>query len=86
MKLEYIILCLLAILFYNNNIKDYIEKRDKERFVNENLKIGSKIMTKSGVIAYVKAIDKNIITIISGNEENYSYFTIEKSYIDHIIS
>lgn len=85
MRLEHIILIILAIGFYYININDYRKDKNRENFINENLKETSKIITKSGIIGYVKKIDKNEVIVITGEGENLSYLTIEKSYIDNIL-
>lgn len=85
MRLEYIILIILAIGFYYVNINDYRKDKNRENFVNDNIKESSKVITKSGIIGYVKKINKNEVTIITGEGENLSYLTIEKSYIDNIL-
>lgn len=85
MRLEHIILIILAIGFYYININDYRKDKNRENFINDNLKETSKIITKSGIIGYVKKIDKNEVIVITGEGENLSYLTIEKSYIDNIL-
>ncbi|MCW6678023.1 preprotein translocase subunit YajC [Anaerococcus sp. NML200574] len=85
MKLEYIILILLASGFYYTNIKEYRKEREKNRYIENNLKESNKIITKSGIIGYVTNIDKNVITIITGEGAKTSYITIEKSYIEDIL-
>lgn len=85
MRLEYIILIILAVGFYYVNLNDYRKDKNRENFVNENLTETSKVMTKSGIIGYVKKIDKNEVTIITGEGDNLSYLTIEKSYIYNIL-
>ena len=85
MRLEYIILIILAIGFYYTNLSEYRKDKNRENFINDNLKKTSKIITKSGIIGYVTKIDKNEVTIITGESENISYLTIEKSYIDNIL-
>lgn len=85
MRLEYIILIILAIGFYYVNLNDYRKDKNRENFVNDNIKESSKVITKSGIIGYVKKINKNEVTIITGEGENLSYLTIEKSYIDNIL-
>lgn len=85
MRLEYIILIILAIGFYYINLGDYRKDKNRENYVNDNLREGSKVITKSGIIGYVKKINKNEVTLITGEGENLSYLTIEKSYIDNIL-
>lgn len=85
MKLEYIILIILAVGFYLTNIKEYRKEKNREYFINDKLKVSSKIITKSGIIGYVVKIDKNEVTLITGNEENSSYITLDKEYIENIL-
>lgn len=85
MKLEYLILILLSVGFYYTNVKEYRKEREKNRYIENNLKESNKIITKSGIIGYVTNIDKNLITIISGEGAKTSYITIEKSYIEDIL-
>lgn len=85
MRLEYIILIILAIGFYFTNILEYRKDKNRENFVNDNLKISSKVITKSGIIGFVTGINKNEITIVTGESDKQSYLTIEKSYIENIL-
>lgn len=85
MKLEYLILLIFAIAFYFINIKDYKKEKERRNFIEENLKVSSRIITKSGIIAYVTKIDGNIITIVTGDQINHSYIEIDKSYIENIL-
>lgn len=86
MKIEYIILIILAIGFYQVSVKDYIEKKKNRDFINDNLEEGSKIITFSGIIGEVSNIDGEIITILSGDRDNFSTLNIKKSEIKNIIS
>ena len=85
MRLEYIILIILAVGFYYTNILDYRKDKNRENFINDNLKVSSKIITKSGIVGYVTEINKNEITIITGEHDKPSYLTIDKSYIENIL-
>lgn len=85
MRLEYIILIFLAVGFYFTNILDYRKDKNRENFVNDNLKISSKVITKSGIIGYVTDINKNEVTIVTGEVDKASYLTIDKSYIENIL-
>lgn len=86
MKIEYIILIILALGFYQVSVKDYIEKKKNRDFINDNLEVGSKIITFSGIIGEVSKIDGEIITILSGDRDNFSTLNIKKSEIKNIIS
>lgn len=85
MKLEYIILIILAIGFYESSIKEARKLRKNKEFINDNLDIGSKIRTKSGIIGQVIELEKDRVVIISGNYQNNSNLTIDKNEIEHII-
>lgn len=85
MRLEYIILIILAVCFYFTNVNDYRKDKNREIFVNDNLKVPSKVITKSGIIGYVAKINKNEVILITGDVDNTSTITIEKSYIDNIL-
>lgn len=85
MRLEYIILIILAVGFYYINLSDYRKDKNRESYVNDNLKESSKVITKSGIIGYVKKINKNEVLVITGEGEKLSYLIIEKSYIDNIL-
>lgn len=86
MKLEYIILIILLFGFYEKSIKDDIKRRKNREYVYENLEIGSKITTFSGIIGEVTNIDGEIVTILSGDYDNISKLKIKKSEIENIIS
>lgn len=86
MKLEYILLIILCIGFYERSIKENLKIRKNREFVNDNLNIGDNIVTNSGIIGEVTNIDGEIITILSGEEDNISKFKIQKSEIKNIIS
>ena len=85
MRLEYIILIILVVWFYFTNINEYRKDKNREYFLNDNLKVSSKVTTKSGIIGYVAKIDKNEVILITGDEENLSYIKIDKSYIENIL-
>ena len=85
MKLEYIILIILAVGFYYTNILVYRKDKNREIYVNDNLKVSSKVITKSGIVGYVTNINKNEVTIVTGGVEKRSYLIIEKSYIENIL-
>ena len=85
MRLEYIILIILAVVFFQVNITDYRKDRNRETFVNDNLKISSKIITKSGIIGYVTNINGNEVTLVTGEGEKGSYIIIDKSSIENIL-
>ncbi|WP_297281137.1 preprotein translocase subunit YajC [uncultured Anaerococcus sp.] len=86
MKLEYIILIVLCIGFYEKSIKDDLKIRKNREFVNDNIDIGSNIVTNSGIIGEVTHIEGDIITILSGEEDSISKLKIQKSEIKNIIS
>ena len=85
MKLEYIILIILAVGFYYTNILEFRKDKNRENFINDNLKISSKVITRSGILGYVTNINTNEVTIVTGEVEKPSYLIIEKSYIENIL-
>ncbi|MFO3716255.1 preprotein translocase subunit YajC [Anaerococcus cruorum] len=86
MRLEYIILIILLFGFYEKSIKDDIKHRKNREYVYENLEIGSKITTFSGIIGEVTDIDGEVVTILSGDYDSISKLKIKKSEIENIIS
>ncbi|MFO3718189.1 preprotein translocase subunit YajC [Anaerococcus sp. ENR1011] len=86
MKLEYIILIILLFGFYEKSIKDDIKLRKNREYIYENLEIGSKITTFSGIIGEVTDIDGEVVTILSGDYDSISKLKIKKSEIKNIIS
>ena len=86
MRLEYIILIILLFGFYEKSIKDDIKQRENREYVYENLEIGSKIITFSGIIGEVTDINGEVVTILSGDYDNINKLKIKKSEIENIIS
>jgi preprotein translocase YajC subunit len=85
-KFEYIFLIFLAIGFYYYIQKDSREKREKEIYIKNNLKVNSKILTKSGIIGRVLEIDGATCLIWSGKDmDKFSYIEISIASIDKII-
>lgn len=85
MKIEYLILIILIAYFYKISIKDTISESKNRKFVEENLKIGSYVISSSGIIGEVIDMDDLSVIIVSGNRENRSYIRIEKDSIKKII-
>lgn len=85
LKLEYIILIILALMFYFYSLKDDLERKKNKKFVKNNLKIGSRIITESKIIGEVLEINKNECLIITGTEEKHSYLLIKLNSIESII-
>ena len=85
MKIEYLILIVLIAYYYKISIKDTITDSKNRKFVEENLKIGSFVVSSSGIIGEVIDMDESTVIIISGNRENRSYLRIEKDAIKKII-
>lgn len=85
MKIEYLILIILIAYFYKISIKDTISESKNRKFVEENLKIGSHVISSSGIIGEVIDMDDLSVIIVSGNRENRSYLRIEKDSIKKII-
>ncbi|WP_105300455.1 preprotein translocase subunit YajC [Anaerococcus marasmi] len=85
MKIEYLILIVLIAYYYKISIKDTITDSKNRKFVEENLKLGSFVVSSSGIIGEVIDMDESTVIIISGNRENRSYLRIEKDAIKKII-
>ena len=85
MRLEYIILIILLFGFYETSIKDDIKRKKNREYVYENLEIGSKIVTYSGIIGEVTDIDGEVLTILSGTFDSISKIKIKKSEVENII-
>lgn len=85
MKIEYFILIVLIAYYYKISIKDTITDSKNRKFVEENLKLGSFVVSSSGIIGEVVDMDESTVIIISGNRENRSYLRIEKDAIKKII-
>mgnify|MGYP002712242715 CR=1 FL=1 len=86
MRLEYIILIILLFGFYETSLRDDIKQRKNREYIYENLEIGSKITTFSGIIGEVTDIDGEVVTILSGDYDSISKLKIKKSEIENIIS
>lgn len=85
MKLEYLGLIILAYGFYEAAIKDAVKAKKNRDFVANNLEVGSKITTFSGIIGQVLMIDGDRVDIVTGTIDKHSYLTIKKSQIKNII-
>ena len=85
LKLEYIILIVLALMFYFYSLKDDLVKKKNKKFIRGNLNVGSKIMTESKIIGEVVEFNKTDCLIISGNEEKNSYLLLETDSIEKIL-
>lgn len=85
MKIEYLILIVLIAYYYKISIKDTITDSKNKKFVEENLKIGSFVVSSSGIIGEVIDMDEMSVIIVSGNRENRSYLRLEKDSIKKII-
>ncbi|WP_262122237.1 preprotein translocase subunit YajC [Anaerococcus sp. Marseille-Q5996] len=85
MRLEYIILIILLFGFYETSIKDDIKRKKNREYVYDNLEIGSKIVTYTGIIGEVTDIDGEVVTILSGTFDSISKIKIKKSEVENII-
>lgn len=85
MKIEYLILIILIAYYYKISIKDTITDSKNRKFVEDNLKLGSFVVSSSGIIGEVIDMDEMTVIIVSGNRENRSYLRIEKDSIKKII-
>lgn len=86
MRLEYLILVILALGFYETSIKSEIEEKKNRKFVENNLEIGSKIITDKGIVGEVVKIDDEVVILITGSADNHSYIRLLKKEISNIIS
>lgn len=85
MKLEYLILIILIAYYYKISIKDTMADSKNRKSVEENLKLGSFVVSSSGIIGEVIDMDEMTVIIVSGSRENRSYLRIEKDSIKKII-
>ena len=85
MKLEYLILIILAIGFYETSIKDYLKDKKNREFILNNLKLGSKVITNKGIIGEVIEINDNDVILVSGSNKNNSYIRVLIKEITNII-
>ena len=85
LKLEYIILIILALMFYFYSLKNDLDKIKNKKFIKKNLKVGSKILTESKIIGEVIELSTTDCLIISGKDEKYSYFLIETDSVEKIL-
>lgn len=86
MKLEYLILIILTIGFYETSIKEYLKDKKNRDFILNNLELGSKIVTNKGIIGEVVEINNGDVVIISGSKENHSYMKVMIKEITNIIN
>ncbi|MFO3664773.1 preprotein translocase subunit YajC [Anaerococcus sp. ENR0831] len=85
MRLEYIILIILLFGFYETSVKDDIKRKKNREYVYDNLEIGSKIVTYTGIIGEVTDIDGEVVTILSGTFDSISKIKIKKTEVENII-
>ena len=85
MKLEYLIILILLYYFYESSIKETIYNKKNDKYIKENIKVGSKIISKAGIIGIVTEINKNSLIIVTGSEENISHIEIDKDSVKAII-
>lgn len=86
MRLEYLVLFILALGFYETSIKSEIKKKKNRKFVENNLEIGSKVITNKGIVGEVVKIDDEVVILITGSVDNHSYIRLLKKEISNIIS
>lgn len=86
MKLEYIILIVLLLGFYEKSIKDDIKQRKNRKYIDKNLKVTCKIITYSGIIGEVSRIKGEEVIILTGDYDSINKVKIKKSEIKNIIS
>ena len=86
MRLEYLILVILALGFYETSIKSEIKEKKNREFIENNLEIGSKVITDKGIVGEVVKIDGEDVILITGTADNHSYIRLLKKEIPNIIS
>lgn len=86
MRLEYLVLVILALGFYETSIKSEIKEKKNRKFVENNLEIGSKVITDKGIVGEVVKIDDEVVILITGSVDNHSYIRLLKKEISNIIS
>lgn len=86
MRLEYLILVILALGFYETSIKSEIKEKKNREFIENNLEIGSKVITEKGIVGEVVKIDGEDVILITGTADNHSYIRLLKKEISNIIS
>lgn len=84
-RIEYIILIILCVSYYFYVMKEDYRIKKNKKFINENLKIGSKIICLGGIIGEVVIINDSSIIIVSGKIDKFSYIEITKESIEKII-
>lgn len=84
-RLEYIIIIILVVAFYYYTYNDFNNKKRSKRYIKENLKINSKIITQGGIVANVVEIKSNTCLIASGSDDKISYLEISLDSIKNII-
>lgn len=86
MRLEYLILVILALGFYETSIKSEIKEKKNREFIENNLDMGSKVITEKGIVGEVVKIDGEDVILITGTADNHSYIRLLKKEISNIIS
>lgn len=86
MRLEYLILVILALGFYETSIKSEIKEKKNREFVENNLEMGLKVITDKGIVGEVVKIDGEDVILITGTAGNHSYIRLLKREISNIIS
>ena len=86
MRLEYLVLVILALGFYETSIKSYIKEKKNREFIENNLEVGSKVITDKGIVGEVVKIDDEVVILITGSADNHSYIRLLKKEISNIIS
>jgi len=86
MRLEYLILVILALGFYETSIKSEIKEKKNREFIENNLEMGSKVITDKGIVGEVVKIDGEDVILITGTADNHSYIRLLKKEISNIIS
>ncbi|MDO4593859.1 MAG: preprotein translocase subunit YajC [Tissierellia bacterium] len=85
MRLEYALLIILALFYYLYVYKEDKKRKDNIKYIKENLKIGSRVITKSDIIGIITQMNDFSCVIKTGTEDKFSYLEIKKYSIKEIL-
>ncbi|MDY3005447.1 preprotein translocase subunit YajC [Anaerococcus sp. AGMB00486] len=84
-KLEYIVLIILALIFYFTTIREDQKRKENKKFIKKNIKIGSRVITESKIIGEVIEYDNTECLIVTGKDDKISYILIDFNSIESLI-
>lgn len=91
--MQWVLLAIIVILIILYPIFVYIRnKKDREKFqqLNDNLKVGDKVITGSGVYGTIVSLEKRnegkIVTIETGDENHKGYLSIDVLAIYNVVT